>query len=219
MGKNKQLMFSEKQMSLFEEYQKTQDVEIRNKIVEANLGLAKNVVVKHFKDSPYEFDDLVQMAVIGLVNAVEYFDPTKGYKFSTYATISIKNHLLNEHKKYTPDPNLISIDEPVVFYSDEPKTGYTLADFIIDEEESQIAKDLEIKNLWQRVYDWVLANCDAREIVIFEASTGLHGEPMTGQQISEQLGISTQRVFEVRKRLRTRISGVFHSDFDFVQQM
>ena len=107
----------------------------------------------------------------------------------------------------------------MIFYSDEQKSGYTLADFMIDEEESQIARDLEIKNLWQRVYDWVLANCDAREIVIFEASAGLHGKPMTGQQISEQLGISTQRVFEIRKKLRTRISGIFRSDFDFVKQM
>lgn len=221
MGKNKQLMFSEEeQMLLFDKYQKTQDVEIRNIIVEANLGLVTNVVANFFKESPFEFDDLVQTGVIGLVQAVEHFDQSRGFKFSTFATTSIKNTLVNLHKRNIPDQNIISIDEPVIFYSDNKMSGYTIADFIIDEDESNIAKDLEMSNLLERVHSWVLANCDAREIVIFESSFGLNGlEPQTGEKLAEALKISTQRVFEIRQRLRRRLKQVFSKDLDFIREM
>lgn len=221
MGKNKKLMFSEEeQMLLFDEYQKTQDVEVRNLIVEANLGLVTNVVLNYFKESPFEFDDLIQTGVFGLVQAVEHFDKTRGFKFSTFATTSIKNTLANAHKRNVPDNTLLSIDEPITFYSDEQQTGVTLSDFLIDESESNIAKDLEMSNLLERVHSWVLANCDAREIVIFESSFGLNGlEPQTGEKLAEALNISTQRVFEIRQRLRQRLKHVFSKDLDFVKGM
>lgn len=64
-------------------------LELRNKAVEANIGLVFDVAAaylsfnKHFSD--LDFSDLAQEGFIGLIRAVEMFDYTKGYKFSTYA--------------------------------------------------------------------------------------------------------------------------------------
>lgn len=56
----------------------------KDQMVRANLRLVVSVVQKR-RASPDEFMDLVQAGNLGLIRAVELFDPTRGYKFSTYS--------------------------------------------------------------------------------------------------------------------------------------
>lgn len=65
------------------------DLRAKQQLVESNLGLVISIAKKHdFRAIPFE--DLVQEGVIGLMKAATKFDPTKGYKFSTYATHWVK---------------------------------------------------------------------------------------------------------------------------------
>ena len=61
------------------------DEEAKQKLVEANMRLVMNIA-KHYRNALVPFEDLVQEGAIGLMNAVERYDPSKGYRFSTYAT-------------------------------------------------------------------------------------------------------------------------------------
>jgi RNA polymerase primary sigma factor len=57
----------------------------RNRLIESNLRLVVSVA-KHYQNRGMELPDLVQEGNIGLMRAVERFDPRRGLKFSTYAT-------------------------------------------------------------------------------------------------------------------------------------
>mmetsp|Transcript_23348 Transcript_23348/g.51089 ORF Transcript_23348/g.51089 Transcript_23348/m.51089 type:complete len:330 (+) Transcript_23348:552-1541(+) len=70
-------------------------------LVSANMGLVHTVVKKHYYDvrkrSGVTYEELVQEGSLGLLRAAELFDPSRGIRFSTYATIWIKGHLSNSH--------------------------------------------------------------------------------------------------------------------------
>ena len=65
------------------------DIEARNKLMEGNFRLVISIV-KQYKCASLTFLDLFQEGCIGLAKAATLFDPSKGYRFSTYATHWIK---------------------------------------------------------------------------------------------------------------------------------
>ncbi len=67
-------------------------MEARNRIVESNLRLVISVA-KKFKSRGVPFIDLIQEGNIGLMKAVDKFDCSKGFRFSTYATWWIRLHI------------------------------------------------------------------------------------------------------------------------------
>jgi len=83
---------------LFIEYRNNRDIEIRNELVQRYLYIA-DILVKKYINKGIEYDDLYQVASLGLIKAVERFDIDKGFEFSSFATPTI----LGEIKRYFRD--------------------------------------------------------------------------------------------------------------------
>lgn len=71
---------------------KNGDVEAKNELVKHNLRLVVSLA-KHYMNRGLAFQDLIQEGNIGLITAVDKFDVSKGFKFSTYATYWIKQSI------------------------------------------------------------------------------------------------------------------------------
>src|SRR5438046_7330095 len=79
-------------MRTFEAFAETRDPALRDELIEAHLGLAE-YLARRFANRGEPLDDLVQVALLGLLKAVERFDPGRGLEFSTFATPTIVGEL------------------------------------------------------------------------------------------------------------------------------
>lgn len=76
----------------FAEFAETRSPKTRDELIEAHLGLAE-YLARRFSNRGEPLDDLTQVASVGLLKAVDRFDPTRGVEFSTYATHTIVGEL------------------------------------------------------------------------------------------------------------------------------
>ena len=83
---------------MFSTYRRTQDTKLRDEIVSSYIYIAE-ILSRKFINRGVEYDDIYQVACLGIVYAVERFDPDKGVKFATYATPTV----MGEIRKYFRD--------------------------------------------------------------------------------------------------------------------
>jgi RNA polymerase sigma-B factor len=77
---------AQKLHKLLAKYKKTQDKKVRDRIVDKNFNLVKKIAHGLARRSTDPVDDLIQIGSIGLIKAIDYFNPEAGAKFTTYAT-------------------------------------------------------------------------------------------------------------------------------------
>lgn len=82
----------------FRAYRENPTIEERNSLVEEHLYMV-DILIRKYLNKGVDYDDLYQVGALALVQAVERFDPDKGYEFSSFATPTI----LGEIKKYFRD--------------------------------------------------------------------------------------------------------------------
>ena len=67
-------------MELFSQYAANPTAQLRNQIVEANLYMV-DILIRKYLGKGVDYDDLYQVGAIALINAMERFDPGKGFEF------------------------------------------------------------------------------------------------------------------------------------------
>ncbi|HIK45820.1 MAG TPA: RNA polymerase sigma factor SigF [Leptolyngbyaceae cyanobacterium M65_K2018_010] len=80
-------------LELLQHYQKNPCHSLRNQLVQMNIGLVRREAYEWVKRSSEGFDDLMQVGSLGLIRAIERFDPTKGYAFSSFAVPYIRGEI------------------------------------------------------------------------------------------------------------------------------
>ena len=88
----------DRRKEMFREYSITKNEELRNKLIEEHLYLAE-ILAKKYQGKGIEYEDIYQVASMALIYAVDRYDVSKGYEFSSFATPTI----IGEIKKYFRD--------------------------------------------------------------------------------------------------------------------
>jgi RNA polymerase sigma-B factor len=85
---------------LFALYRDTGDRAVRNALVEAHRGLAASIA-NDYRGRGVELDDLVQIAMLGTLKAVERFDPDRGIQFSAFASRTVNGEIKRHFRDRT----------------------------------------------------------------------------------------------------------------------
>jgi RNA polymerase sigma-B factor len=80
-------------LELLQHYQKQPSHDVRNQLVNLNIGLVRREAYHWLQRSNENFDDLMQVGSLGLIRAIERFDPAKGYAFSSFAIPYIRGEI------------------------------------------------------------------------------------------------------------------------------
>lgn len=182
-------------------WQKNQDVEAKNKLIEHNLRLVV-YIAKKFENSSTELDDLISIGSIGLIKAVNTFNVDKKIKLATYASRCIENEILMHLRKTSKLKNELSLDKPLSFDADGNEL--LLADILgidCDEAFSNLETQFENEMLYL-----VLNKLDSKDRGIMAMRFGLDGcESHTQREVAEMLHISQSYISRIEKKILAKL--------------
>ncbi len=102
-GEDRDLLSHEETLSLIKKAQNG-DEEAKDRLVRKNIALVKSLV-KKFLNRGYEYEDLFQLGSIGLIKAIQNYEPKYNVRFSTYAVPLI----VGEIKRFLRDDGIIKV--------------------------------------------------------------------------------------------------------------
>ncbi|SHJ62335.1 RNA polymerase sporulation-specific sigma factor [Anaerobranca californiensis DSM 14826] len=185
---------------LMEKLQKG-DEGVKRLLIEHNLRLVVYIARK-FENTGVNIEDLVSIGTIGLIKAVNTFDPSKKIKLATYGSKCIENEILMFLRRNNKLKAEVSFDEPLNI--DWDGNELLLSD-VLGTEPDVVHKDLEQeinRNLLQKA----LTKLSKREQKIMILRFGLYdGNIRTQKDVAEILGISQSYISRLEKKIIKRL--------------
>ena len=183
------------QLRLLDEIERlhAQSIETKNQIIRANLRLVVSIA-KKYRPGPDRFFEAVSEGNISLMKAVEKFDYTRGFKFSTYATWAVQKNFFREYEtqgRYA-DRFRTGSEEPINWAADQRTNGFEL-----EREQSQREQEVEK----------ILGCLSERERQVIAKRYGLSG-PFEGQTLKEvgtDMGVSKERIRQLEGRALAKL--------------
>lgn len=177
----------------------------RNVLTERNLRLVAHIV-KKFDSTGEDPDDLISIGTIGLIKAINTFNPGKGTRLATYAARCIENEILM-HLRYTKKiRSEVSLYDPIGV--DKEGNEISLIDILGTHPEvvsEMVENRFEQKRLREKVHQLT-----RREKKVLELRFGLEdGARKTQREIARSLGISRSYVSRIEKRALSKLTREF----------
>ncbi|MCL6627253.1 MAG: RNA polymerase sporulation sigma factor SigE [Alicyclobacillus shizuokensis] len=181
------------------------DQAVRSILIERNLRLVVYIARK-FENTGVNIEDLVSIGTIGLIKAVNTFDPEKKIKLATYASRCIENEILMFLRRNSKVRTEVSFDEPLNV--DWDGNELLLSD-VLGTDADTIYRNLEEEVDRELLYD-ALSRLSDRERKIMELRFGLQGgREMTQKDVADLLGISQSYISRLEKRIIKRLQQEF----------
>ncbi len=178
------------------------DVKVKSVLIERNLRLVVYIARK-FENTGVNVEDLISIGTIGLIKAINTFNPEKKIKLATYASRCIENEILMYLRRNSKTKSEVSIDEPLnvdwegneLLLSDILGTD---ADVIYKNIEEEVDRDLLGK---------AMEKLSQRERKIVEMRFGILPETTekTQKEVADLLGISQSYISRLEKKIIGRL--------------
>ncbi len=179
------------------------DEEAKKTLIEHNLRLVV-YIAKKFDNTGVGVEDLISIGTIGLIKAINTFNPSKKIKLATYASRCIENEILMYLRRNSKTKMEVSIDEPLNV--DWDGNELLLSD-ILGTEEDTIYRDLE-NEAERRLLVRALNKLSSREKMIVRMRFGLdnpEGREKTQKEVADLLGISQSYISRLEKKIMQRL--------------
>lgn len=173
----------------------------RSVLIEHNLRLVV-YIARRFENSGVGLEDLTSIGTIGLIKAVETYQPEKNIKLATYASRCVENEILMYLRKNSARKAEVSLDEPL--NTDWGGNELLLSD-VLGTEEDVVEKPFQDDVDRNLLLDAVQRLND-REQSIVTMRFGLDGKrERTQKEVADALGISQSYISRLEKRIIKRL--------------
>jgi len=179
------------------------DQEAKSLLIEHNLRLVV-YIAKRFDNTGVGVEDLISIGTIGLIKAINTFNPDRRIKLATYASRCIENEILMYLRRNSKTRMEVSIDEPLNV--DWDGNELLLSD-ILGTDEDVIYKEME-DEVERRLLNRAIRKLSDRERTIVELRFGLNtkdGEEKTQKEVADMLGISQSYISRLEKKIMKRL--------------
>ncbi|OAT81849.1 sporulation sigma factor SigE [Desulfotomaculum copahuensis] len=182
------------------------DGAVRTVLIERNLRLVVYIARK-FENTGVGIEDLVSIGTIGLIKAVNTFDPGKKIKLATYASRCIENEILMYLRRNSKTRAEVSFDEPLNI--DWDGNELLLSD-VLGTDNDIIYKYIE-DEVDKKLLYLALQKLNGRERKIMELRFGLvNGVEKTQKEVADLMGISQSYISRLEKRIIKRLKKEIH---------
>ena len=174
---------------------------VRKTLIEHNLRLVVYIARK-FENTGVGIEDLISIGTIGLIKAVNTFDPGKKIKLATYASRSIENEILMFLRRTSRQKLEVSLDEPL--NTDWDGNELLLSD-VLGTEGDMVYRSIE-ETVERQMLATELSRLSMREKEIMRLRFGLGGgSEKTQKEVADIMGISQSYISRLEKRILQRL--------------
>ena len=175
--------------------------EAKSALIQHNLRLVVYIARK-FDNTGVDADDLISIGTIGLIKAINSFNPDKNIKLATYASRCIENEILMYLRRTARLKSEVSFDEPL--NTDFEGNELLLSDILGTSAES-VYGEIEL-TAEKEILQKAMEKLTDRERKIMSLRFGLSGgEELTQKEVDDMLGISQSYISRLEKKIIERL--------------
>lgn len=193
--KNIRLLSPMEEQTLWQAYKTQGNLESRRRLIEQYQPLVFKIVMR-WRSNPYAVMDLIQEGTVGLIEAIEAYQPERGVAFSLFATHRIRGRVLTFLEK-EGKTKWISIESPA------ESGGDALSDLLVDGAEP-VAEQAERNYLLDHLRT-AMERLPAQELAVIN---GVYMEERHTRELADKLNLSQSHIYRLQKQGIRRIRGM-----------
>ena len=177
------------------------DENAKKQLIEHNLRLVV-YISRRFENTGINIEDLISIGTIGLINAVNTYNPVKNIKLATYASRCIENEILMHLRKVNNQKLEVSLDEPL---NTDWDGNELLLSEVLGTDDDVVIRPME-EEVDKKLLRDALGLLNSREQDIISMRFGLGGRRvLTQKEVADKMGISQSYISRLEKRIIGRL--------------